>query len=382
MENRVKRIRILDILRGFAILGTLGTNIWIFGYWGDTAQIFMGDSQWWTSADRIIQTICLVLVNGKFLGLLSVMFGIGLEMKYQQSLRKGNPWPGTYLWVSMILMLEGFIHFTLVMEYDILMGYAAAAIIVSFIVKRGDKAIWRTIKWLGGIYTVLVLTLSALLFSFIATGGDITGDGGTDIVALYQTGSWLDQVQYRLSNFVILRFEVIFALPLNIVLFLIGVMLMRKGAFGDNEVGRNIRVRLFKYGILIGLPLNLLLLVPGHLFDIPVRYLFAPLLAMGYVAIIARLVESRPDLRIWSWLEQTGKMSLSCYVVQNVLSSVIFYGWGMGLGNKLNSISIIGVWIGLSIIQILFAIIWLRLFRMGPMEEMRKRAVGLLAKGA
>lgn len=29
-----KRIRLLDILRGFAVLGTLGTNIWIFAHLG------------------------------------------------------------------------------------------------------------------------------------------------------------------------------------------------------------------------------------------------------------------------------------------------------------------------------------------------------------
>ncbi|MEB4860611.1 hypothetical protein [Priestia megaterium] len=33
MENK-KRIRSLDILRGLAILGTLGTNIWLFTYLG------------------------------------------------------------------------------------------------------------------------------------------------------------------------------------------------------------------------------------------------------------------------------------------------------------------------------------------------------------
>ena len=34
--------------------------------------------------------------------------------------------------------MEGLIHFTLVMEYDILMSYAVTAIIVALIVKGGD----------------------------------------------------------------------------------------------------------------------------------------------------------------------------------------------------------------------------------------------------
>ena len=50
MRNNNKRIRLLDILRGFAVLGTLGTNIWIFAYLGDISYIFTFDHAiWWMS---------------------------------------------------------------------------------------------------------------------------------------------------------------------------------------------------------------------------------------------------------------------------------------------------------------------------------------------
>ena len=38
-----------------------------------------------------------------------------------------------------LLGLEGLLHYTLVMEYDILMSYAVTAFIVAFIVRLGDK---------------------------------------------------------------------------------------------------------------------------------------------------------------------------------------------------------------------------------------------------
>ena len=84
-----------------------------------------------------LRMIVLFLVNGKLLGLLTIMFGVGLELKYQQAIRKGNTWPGVYIWTVIFLFVEGFIHFTLVMEYDILMSYAVTAMIVAFIVKAG-----------------------------------------------------------------------------------------------------------------------------------------------------------------------------------------------------------------------------------------------------
>src|SRR5690606_288274 len=120
-------------------------------------------------------------------------------------------------------------------------------------------------------------------------------------------------------------------------LFLLGVRLMRSGVFSPNESGKRKRKKLFNIGIYIGVPLNLLVFIPGGAFDLPVRYLFAPILSLGYLALIARMVERNERLWIWRRLEQMGKMSLSCYVMQNLIASFIFYGWGLGLGGKVNS---------------------------------------------
>lgn len=135
MENK-KRIRSLDILRGLAILGTLGTNIWLFAYLGDVNYIFtFTHNKWWLSGDDFLRILFLSLINGKSLGLLAIMFGVGLELKYQQSKRLNQTWPGRYIWLSLLLLMEGLLHFTFVLEYDILMSYAVTAIVVSFIVK-------------------------------------------------------------------------------------------------------------------------------------------------------------------------------------------------------------------------------------------------------
>jgi uncharacterized protein len=368
-----QRIRILDILRGFAILGTLGTNIWIFSHLGDiNAMLTSPNVVWWASLDTILSTVILFLVNGKFLGLLAIMFGVGLELKYQQSIRKGNSWPGMYIWVSMILMVEGFLHFMLVMEYDILMSYALTAIIVAFIVKAGEKALKRAMIMFGSIHILFYFGILFLQFNgFHFSGGD-----AREVIALYQNGTWLEQIYYRLNHFVELRLELILAFSSNIFLFLTGVLLMRKGAFAPNEKGRIIRSKMLKYGFFIGIPFNLLLFVPGGYFDIIVRYVFAPVMAVGYMGLFAKLVEKQASWALWKWLENTGKMSLSCYVLQNVLCSILFYGWGMSLGGKVNSIAIIGIWIMVMFVQMAFSTIWLRFFSLGPMESSRKAIAG------
>jgi len=123
--------------------------------------------------------------------------------------------------------------------------------------------------------------------------------------------------------------------------------------------------------------LNLLIFIPGGIFDMPVRYLFAPFLSIGYIALIGKMVQYNKLDRLWRLLENTGKMSLSCYVMQNVIASVLCYSWGLALGGKLNSLTIIAIWVEISVFQLWFASRWLRIFKLGPMESVRKRAVGI-----
>ncbi|WP_339268959.1 DUF418 domain-containing protein [Paenibacillus sp. FSL W8-0187] len=373
MEQRKDRIRLLDILRGFAILGTLGTNIWIFAHAGDLNYITTFDHSGWWGANDLLRMIVLFLVNGKLLGLLTIMFGVGLEMKYRQAKRKGKPWPGVYLWAVLFLVLEGLLHFILVMEYDILMSYGVTAIIAAFIVKGGDRLIARTMNVIGSVFAIAILALAALM---LASGASVSLGSFGDVVALYQEGTWVEQVQYRLANFLPLRMEAILVIPTNVFLFLLGVRFMRAGVFSPDENGKKLRSTLFKLGIYVGVPLNLLIFIPGGAFDLPVRYLFAPLMSMGYIAIMARMIQYTKWEWLWRRLENVGKMSLSCYVLQNILASAVFYGWGLGLAGKLNSAAIIAIWLVISAFLLGMSSLWLRGFKLGPMETIRKQAVG------
>lgn len=376
-ETQGSRIRLLDIFRGIAILGTLGVNIWIFAHLGDINYIFtFQNNEWWNSFDTFLRTFSLALFNGKFLGLLAILFGVGLQLKYEQSLRKGKPWPGVYLWVCFILLVEGFLNFTFVMEYDILMSYAVTAIIVAFIVKLGDKAIkWATISF-GSLNFLLYLTVTILIFTLNRQGGDVSLD--LNVTQLYQYSSWWEQVTYRLTNFWALRIEMILSFCSNIFLFLVGVLLMRKGAFSPSEEGKKIRKKMLKYGLLFGIPLNFLIFVPGGIFDLIIRYTFSPILSIGYIGLFAWLVEKRENIGLWKWIENAGKVSLSCYLFQNILCTALFYGWGANLGGKMNSLGVICTLLLISIVQVIVATIWLRYAKLGPMESARKAVLKLI----
>ncbi|MDC6266294.1 DUF418 domain-containing protein [Lysinibacillus fusiformis] len=371
-----QRLPFIDMLRGFAVLGTLGTNIWIFAYLGDLSYITTSNYTGWWSFNDFLRMLVLFFVNGKLLGLLTIMFGVGLQLKYQQALRRGNAWPGVYLWTIVFLGLEGLLHYTLVMEYDILMSYAVTAFIVAIVIRLGDKVMTWAFYLLGSFHVLLIF----FIFVISLLAGSVSLNGMETVAAIYANGTWLEQVQHRLTNFLFYRTEAIFIIPMNVFLFILGVKFMRNEVFSPTNKGHQARQKLFTIGVFIGIPLNLLIFIPGGLFDLPVRYLCAPILSIGYIGILGKLVEYKRLDWLWQRFANVGKMSLSCYVLQNVLASIIFYGWGLGLGGHVNSIIIISIWIALSCLQLVLATFWQQQFQIGPMEWGRKKTIHALTK--
>jgi uncharacterized protein len=371
-----ERIQLLDVLRGVAIFGTLGTNIWLFASVGDGGSAFFGGGlPWWSSLDGFLTTFTLFLTNGKFLGLLTILFGVGMEIQYQSARRRGLPWPVRYLWRSVLLLFEGFLHYLLVFEFDILMGYAASAIVVAFLVGRSEKTIRQAMWVSGGLHLLLFGALSALLFAVTLQDPAALSGGvfAEDAARVYANGSWRDQALYRWDNFLVYRLEPALIVPMNVFLFLLGVRLMRAGVFAPDEAGRQARRKLLRWGLLIGVPLNLLYFVPGGLFELPVRYFFAPVLALGYLGLVALAMERGRFSWAGARLAAVGRMALSCYVLQNVLASVVFYGWGFGLTGEVGAIGTLAIWAAICAVLVAFAHLWLGRFSAGPFETVWKK---------
>ncbi|MDQ0175705.1 DUF418 domain-containing protein [Bacillus chungangensis] len=375
----MKRLVLLDILRGFAILGTLGTNIWIFATVGDPSFDSQEIVGWWKTSDGWITMLIGVFTNGKFLSLLTILFGVGLAIKYEKTLEKGMPWPRAYIWSCILLFIEGLIHFLLVFEWDILMSYAITAIIVSFLVKKRNRIIKRIIIILLPIHLLIIGAITWAQWAIFNSYDDKTieaklAESSLKSTQVYLEGSWLEQVLYRFEHFLEFRIEAIMVLPMNTILFLLGILLFRAGAFSHHEKGRQIRRKLFKWGMLIGLPLNMLMMADNGFFYHVGRYIFAPVLAIGYIGLFSIILEKGYIKLFTGRLQEVGRTALSCYIMQNIVASVIFYGWGLGL-NSINNVWLtLLIWMLISLFLMFFANVWLRKFKQGPVETIWRYA--------
>ncbi|TMR29671.1 DUF418 domain-containing protein [Nonomuraea zeae] len=349
-------------MRGVAILGTLGTNIWIFTDPGGPAG-FM--ATW--GASGAVETFLRFLTNGKFLGLLTLLFGIGLELQYRSAVRKGLAWPGRYLWRAALLFAEGVLHFVLIFEFDVLMGYALTSVIVAYLIGRSERAVTAWMVAAGALHVALV---SLLTLALLAAGG---GTSGGAAGGLFAEGSWPEQVAARLQNLAVYRAELIFIIPMGIVLFLLGARLLRAGVFEPGEGGARLRRRLAVLGLGVAAPLNLATAYAGPAWFAVDRYLLPPLVALGLLGLITSIVlglRGAPG-RLRTALSDVGRAALSCYVLQNLVASALCYGWGLGLATRLDPARpwwVPVAWAGICLLFMTLATLWLRRFRRGPLE--------------
>ncbi|GGU28619.1 DUF418 domain-containing protein [Streptomyces lavendofoliae] len=385
-----RRLALPDVLRGVAILGTLMTNVWVFTGPGSEWGVLQGalPEPSFGTFPAVAESVFRLVADGKFLSMLTILFGVGLAIQYGSAARRGQPWPGRYRWRALFLFAEGTVHFVLVFAWDVLMGYAVTALLAAWLLTRSERAWRRVMWWAAGLHLTVIGLLTAALAadppegssSGAAPGPSPDGGISREVVELYAHGSWAEQIAFRLENAIALRLEPVLTFCLLLFLFLLGVRLFRAGAFGTDATARRIRARMLVWGLGLGVPLNAVVAVGGSDFVLLARYGAAPLVAVGYIGLIGAVVDRvrRPGV-LMGGLTSVGRMALSGYVAQNVLCVLAAYGFGLGLASGLGEAWrpwwVMGLWAVVSLVLLVFSTWWLRRFPAGPLESVQKWAL-------
>lgn len=380
------RVFSLDVLRGFAVLGILLANIAWFGHpmLAEPISNFEGlpGSQPWISA---LMTTC---VNGKFRGLLAMLFAVGLYLQYRKRKAmwcpppplpgerpKRNPyWPGPYVRRMLILGGIGLAHGLFLWYGDILFSYAMTALVAILFVEVSESKLKWWLVGLGVVNLLIALGLSALYLvwgTMAANGGGIEFLGFTELEA-FAHGNYGQQLLYRAVFLPIMVFTMPLILISTLFAFLFGLYVAKSG-FLDNP---DSRPDVFRFGLLVclllGLPLNLLGgygVYVGWVFDITfmVEMFAAPLLSIGVLVLGIKLLRSSR-----SWLLQpfakVGKVALSAYLMQTVICTFVFYSWGLGWFGLMTVQQLLTVVVAVWAAVIVMAYAWLRFFDIGPAE--------------
>ena len=364
-----------DVLRGFALLGILVVNIQFMGLNSD-----QGARGEWTQgfANGAATFLIAALFTGKFYLLFSFLFG------YSSSYVIRNDRANRPRWIKrcIVLIVFGALHFTFLWHGDIIFFYGLFGLLLTFFFFRAEKTLKIWFRIIFSTSTIFIVLIGALTFiSEFLLEEDLASSTVSTLDEILQGGTFLESIPARLEVWLLSISAGIFLQGgLAFAAFLIGVRLARSN-FLSSPIDKAANSKLMKKGLFLGLPIQIIAAVillrneqgaePSesiYLISLFVSFVAAPLLSMFYVGLIRKLVEERPHLVLW--MKPAGKMSLTIYISQSVITSLIFGPWGLGLFQDLQTwqvfILAFGIWLLLSY----FAAQWLKRFEQGPLEKL------------
>ena len=364
-----------DVLRGFALLGILVVNIQFMGL--SSAEGARGD---WTlgfangSATFLIASI----FAGKFYLLFSFLFGYSSNYIIRGERANRTRWIKRCL----VLIALGALHFTFLWHGDIIFIYGVFGLLLIPFFFRADQTlkIWTRVVFFAS--STLILLVGALVYIseryFPEESYQALMDSKLDEVLL--NGTFQDSISARLELWIYNITAGIFLQGgLAFAAFLLGLRLARS-QFLSSPIDTKKNSKLMKIGLLLGAPIQIVsaaILVSNeqsaepseaiHVLALFASFIAAPLLSMFYVGLIRKLVEEKPHLVLW--IKPAGKVSLTIYISQSVITSIIFAPWGLGLFQDLDTWQVLLLAFGIWLLLVYLASIWLKRFKQGPLEK-------------
>ena len=175
--------------------------------------------------------------------------------------------------------------------------------------------------------------------------------------------------EYALAGLVVLPFLfgptwlIGSACAMLFALFLLGALSWRMGLFdGSPRVSRWLRPAA---ALLIGAGLVLTVALAAHHTWGPAGTI---LLALGYAALVVSIEATKIGHRWLRWAQPLGRMAFTNYILQSVILGLVFYGYGLGLFGKLDSVAGLAIVLAVYVAQVVVSRLWLDRFRYGPIE--------------
>lgn len=191
---------------------------------------------------------------------------------------------------------------------------------------------------------------------------------------MYQTGSYADIFHFRAEDVGPLLLEpIVMAIVLFLVapMFLFGIYAAKKDWFSHPEEKR----AFYRKGAIVfisaGLVLKSLIHIWPDFFFSGVGETAGPsILAIGYIMGLAWLFSLGKAGAIRYGFEAVGRLSLTNYLLQSVVCTTLFYGYGLGWFGKLGILAGIGIGLAVYALQLLGSAWYAKRFRIGPVERL------------
>ena len=364
--SAAERLPLVDVLRGVAILGVLlAYTLWNLG---------SPPSETWSPADRIMDRVGDMLVDGKFITIFAFLFGVGTAQQWQRIESSGQSPVAIHLRRMLFLLIAGLLHAALLRNGDILAPYAILG--VALLAARRQSA-----QRLVVAAIVLALLPYAIKLGLDVAGWKLPHRPGAG-------GESVSRFRYWTANFDWLRYwyltNPLLSWPRILTVMLAGVLAQRAGVMARVAVDARLARRLFAIALPIAVAARIaLILLPGHWDPLhwtlarsivlnEVYYAASWSLAAVYVAAFALLCQRPAWPQRLYWLRAVGRMAFTNYLIQALI--VVPICLLFGLFDAITPTRGLLLALGVTAIEIPFSVWWLARFEYGPVEWLWRRA--------
>ncbi len=373
-----KRIDVLDVFRGFAILGIFVVNIVIMNSTFLNQDEFA--KQWTSGIDQISNKILQLFFYTKFFPIFSLLFGLGISMQALKMLKKNKLSFSFFARRMFILFLFGVLHIVFLWSGDVLNLYALLGLLTTLMLKKSNQLILilSVIFLFFPFYDQLFEYLFNLLnFKPEIYLSEYTGETVNQII---KNGTYLEGLQMRLLEY-LSNIPMLFGFlaPVAISMFLLGLYL------GKNKIYDSLDIfiqQIKKPMLIIAVVTNIYRVL--FLFVLPdyemystttFRPVFIKLMVLSDIAMglfylwgIGWLWYNTKWKFILSPLKYVGRMALTNYLMQSLIGLILFSSIGFKLYETLSPSVAILTAIVVFIFQLILSKVWLNYYRFGPLE--------------
>jgi uncharacterized protein len=399
------RIATIDAVRGFAVCGILLMNIVSMGMPG---YAYIDPTYWGrpSAADIAVWAINYVLSDGKMRALFTMLFGASMLLIIERAAASPDgKGPAEIHYRRLFwLFLFGMIHAWFFWYGDILTSYAIAGAIAFPLWRWRTRSLLIAAALLLSLQAGLNLAHHAQLQSLRAAAeapgatprqkadwektirASVPDQAAAAAEVRGYRGSFIDALNARVPLATLFQTTLLWlGLPELLGFVALGMALFRTGFFAGRW-RRRTYLAMIGLGYLVAAPLMVpvahrvmaadwdpVLLPVTDTIGLALR----PFIALAHASVVILLVQSGAARWLTRRLEAAGRMAFSNYLGTTLVTTTIFYGYGLGLFATLSRAQLYLVVLFVWVLILGWSKPWLARFEYGPLEWLWRR----LARG-
>ncbi|MDO4180944.1 MAG: DUF418 domain-containing protein [Bacteroidales bacterium] len=379
------RVDIADALRGLAVMGIIilhSIEHFNFYSYPDTA----GQSPWLNFTDKAIWDGLFFMFGGKAYAVFALLFGFSFFIQDDNQRMRGHDFRLRFCWRLVLLFLIGNINASF-FTGEVLVLYSLVGFILPLTCRLKDKWVFLLACLLLIQPLPLYYTLRAVADPSFVTPAIPTRSFWDATFAVQSNGTFFETVRVNLWEGQLASLAWAWdhgRVFQTAALFLLGMLAGRRELFLKKNLsvwGKILAGALIAFFPLYGLGNMLPNFIENTSVLTPLKLIVTSLSNFAFMLTLVSGVMfafyctklHKPLMKFTSY----GKMSLTNYITQSIIGSLMYYNWGLALHTRFGITASCVAGIVFFILQFAFCRWWMKHHTHGPMEYLWKRATWL-----